>query len=57
MKLISKTTLFLTGIACIIFEEVAKSIEEASIAVDKKRVNVNQRIAYSSLKRQAITKP
>ena len=57
MKHIRNTTLFIVGMTFIVFEEVVKSIEEASRAVDQKKKYVNQRLINSSLKRQAVNKP
>ena len=56
MGLIRKTTLLFAGITFILFEEVVKSIEEASRAIDQQKENVNHRLNSSSLKRQAVSK-
>ena len=56
MKLIRTTTLFIAGITFIVFDELVKSIEEASRSIDRRREHVNKRLTGSDLKRQAVTK-
>jgi hypothetical protein len=56
MKMIQKTTLFIAGITFIVFDELVKSIEEASKAIDRQREKVNKRLTSSNLKRHAFIK-
>ena len=56
MKLIQTTTLFIAGITFIVFDELVKSVEEASKAIDRQREKVNKRLTSSNLKRHAFIK-
>ena len=56
MKMIKTTTLFIAGITFIVFDELVKSIEEASKAIDHQREKVNKRLTSSNLKRHAFIK-
>jgi hypothetical protein len=56
MKLVRMTTLFIAGITFIVFDELVKSIDEASRTIDQQRGNINKRLTGSNLKRQALAK-
>ena len=56
MKMIKTTTLFIAGITFIVFDELVKSVEEASKAIDRQRETVNKRLTSSNLKRHAFIK-
>ena len=56
MRLIQTTTLLIAGITFIVFDELVKSIQEASQAIDNQRDKVNKRFTSSNLKRQAFIK-
>ena len=56
MRLVRKTTLFIAGITFIVFDELVKSIDEASRSIDQQRGKINKRLTGSNLKRQALAK-
>jgi hypothetical protein len=56
MKMIRTTTLFIAGVTFIVFDELVKSVEEASKAIDRQREKVNKRLTSSNLKRHAFIK-
>jgi hypothetical protein len=56
MKLLHMTTLFIAGITFIVFDEIVKSIDEASRSIDQQRGKINKRLTSSDLKRQALAK-
>jgi hypothetical protein len=56
MKLVRVTTLFIAGITFIVFDELVKSIDEASRSIDQQREMINKRLTGSNLKRQALAK-
>jgi hypothetical protein len=56
MKMLRKTTLFIAGITFIVFDELVKSINEASRSIEQQRGKVNKRLTNSNPKRQALAK-